>query len=92
MDYKELIKKLREKGGCNCECLQAATVIETLLEERDAAVADIDRCCATCKHFLILRDGCTPDYDCGNPECKNISGVNTGWQWRGLQKEGGNDV
>lgn len=38
MDYKELIEKLREKDRCQCECLQAANAIETLLTERDAAV------------------------------------------------------
>lgn len=37
MDYKELIEKLRNKDGCRCECLEAATAIETLLSERDAA-------------------------------------------------------
>lgn len=91
MDYKKLAERLNAysaeyqcHGGITAE---AADAIETLLAERDAAVADIDRYCATCKHFLIFHNECTPDYDCDNPECKNISGVNTGWQWRGPQKE-----
>lgn len=54
-------------GGCEV-CDQAADAIEALLAERDAAIADIDRRCETCKHFLISFNGCTPDYDCDNPE------------------------
>lgn len=38
IDYKELIKKLKKKDECNCECLESATAIETLLAERDSAV------------------------------------------------------
>lgn len=41
MDYEELIGKLRKKDGCNCECLDAATAIETLLEERDKATEQL---------------------------------------------------
>ena len=52
MDYKELIKKLREKDGCRCECLQAATAIETLLAERDAAVKELHGRAANVNTFL----------------------------------------
>lgn len=41
MDYKELIGKLRQKDGCNCECLKAANAIETLLAERDKALKQL---------------------------------------------------
>ena len=91
MDYKELIERLEYQAASIRDrniFRDAATAIETLLAEREAAVKDIERCCATCKHFLIFHNGCTPDYDCDNPECKNISGVNAGWQWRGPQKGG----
>lgn len=55
--------------------------------ERDAAVRDIPRACGYCKHYEISFNGATPDHDCKNPECYNISGVNTGWQWRGVCPE-----
>lgn len=81
MDYKELIEKLREKDGCHCECVLAAAAIETLLAERDAAVAErnaaVDELrgvCKFCKHSppSFRKDAC---YDCG--------GDNHNWQWRG---------
>lgn len=50
MNYKELIEKLREKDRCQCECLQAATAIETLLKERDAAVEELRGICWCCAH------------------------------------------
>lgn len=49
MDYTELIEELQMVASlagvcydCN-QCLKAATAIEALLAERDAAVAEIDR-------------------------------------------------
>lgn len=51
MDYKELIDELRMVASldsdcydCN-QCVKAATAIETLLAERDAARADLMRRC-----------------------------------------------
>ena len=32
--------------------------------------------CKDCKHY----NGLT----CNNKDCRNISGVNTGWEWRGV--------
>lgn len=84
MDYKELIDHL--KGSKLPSSKEAARAIEFLLTERDAAIADIERRCETCKHFLISFNGCTPDYDCDNPECRD-SGENIGWEWRGPKKE-----
>lgn len=55
--------------------------------ERDAAVADIPRACGYCKWFEINRGGNMTE--CHNPNgCRNISGINTGWEWRGAQKDG----
>ena len=34
--------------------------------------------CKDCKHY----NGLT----CNNKDCRNISGVNTGWEWRGEQE------
>ena len=34
--------------------------------------------CKDCKHY----NGLT----CNNKDCRNISGVNTGWKWRGEQE------
>lgn len=87
MDYKELIeyKALIEDlkaaadltGVCEIELRDAATAIETLLAEREAAVADLTSICQDsgdachlCKHLP-----CAPKHD----RC-------IGWQWRGPQK------
>lgn len=78
MDYKELIKKLREKDGCRCECLRAATAIETLLAERDAAVEELRGECRVCEH----RGECLFNDQCGN---------GSNWQWRGPQKGAGDE-
>lgn len=81
MDYKELISKLRKKDGCNCECLDAATAIETLLAERDAAVEDLRFVsdCTSCKYYPF--DGsCDACLECS---CEN---ENVAWEWRGPQK------
>ena len=66
---------------------QVKAELEAVKRERDAAVRDIPRACEYCKHYEIIFNGATPDHDCKNPECYNISGVNTGWQWRGVCPE-----
>lgn len=85
MDYKELIKKLREKDGCRCECLQAATAIEPLLAERDAAVKELHGRCSKCKHFSsgLLEFPCT--------DCRFERGTSDHWEWRGPQKGAGDE-
>lgn len=72
-------------------CKQVINLIESLSAqldqvtmERDAAVEDIPRECHKCKHFKVLFNGCTPDYDCDRSDvCK----YNDNWQWRGVEKE-----
>lgn len=65
----------------------ALEYIQQLEEERDAAVALIPRACGFCKWYGTKHGGFHPD--CKNPNgCRNISGINTGWEWRGVQKEG----
>lgn len=59
--------------------------IQQLERERDAAVEDIPRACGYCKHSIDYGPSNHPG--CKNPECRNISGVNTGWQWRGVEVE-----
>ena len=89
-DSKKLIKQLkyygityaagdnlgREIDGSDKMMLDAATAIETLLAERDAAVRDLTEVCEDnpdvchlCKHL--------PCVD------KNGKGYCLGWQWRG---------
>ena len=46
-------------------------------KQRDAAIAWLPKACGYCKHY----NGLT----CNNKDCRNISGVNTGWEWRGEQ-------
>lgn len=59
--------------------------LHNVLNERDAAIADIPRDCKTCKHKLrppvLVADTI---YYCYNFGCRNISGVYTGWEWRGV--------
>ena len=74
------------------ECIEntradALAYIQQLERERDAAVACIPHACGYCKHFIITHNGCTPDYDCARSGCTNISGVNTGWEWRGVRED-----
>lgn len=70
---------------------EAADIIEQLVRERDAAIADIKKCCDpcdTCKHceFECTReDGdcekCTDNCICHN--CRD----NDRFEWRGLPNE-----
>ena len=56
--------------------------------ERDAAIKDIPRACGYCKNYND-----PPKIEDGEhgmivtyceKECFNVSGVNTGWEWRGV--------
>ena len=78
MDYKELISKLRKKDGCNCECLDAATAIETLLAERDALMKDVVRC-DTCLHVKECYFNELRRSDCAQSNRGH-------WKWHGPQK------
>ena len=65
---------------------QLLTRCERLERERDAAVADIPRACGYCKWFEINLGGNMTE--CHNPNgCMNISGINTGFEWRGVKEE-----
>lgn len=65
---------------------QLETKCHQLEQERDAAVADIPRACGYCKWFEINRGGNMTE--CHNPNgCRNISGINTGFVWRGVKEE-----
>lgn len=83
MDYKELIEKLMSGhyGGPKFE-ERAATAIETLLEERDAAVEDLRKVakCDSCKW-------CHSDASA----CKGCGMFYKKWECRGPQKESGNN-
>lgn len=51
----------------------------------EAAVNDFGKCCAICKY--------NTESMCVNPNgCLNISGTNTGWEWRGPCAENGGDI
>ena len=90
MDCKELIEQLKHcksykpKYELQRTMLEAATAIETLLAERDAAVEDLKGMCGVCKHRGVClfdeqhRIGCAVS--------------NRGhWEWRGPQKGDGHD-
>lgn len=91
-DSKKLIKQLkyygityaagdnlgREIDGSDKMMLDAATAIETLLAERDAAVEELRGECRVCEH----RGECLFNDQCGN---------GSNWQWRGPQKGAGDE-
>lgn len=81
MDYKELIERLKHcksykpKHELQRTMLDAATAIETLLAEREAAMKDLRRTgCDTCEH----RKDCYPCSKCMNGSC---------WEWHGLMPD-----
>lgn len=90
MDYKELIEQLRKHhqswaAYSDLELAHALedaiTAIETLLEERDAAVEEMHGRCSKCKHFSsgILRIPCK--------DCCREGGAVDYWEWRGPKSE-----
>lgn len=93
MDYKELIEKLRGVFAARpgiylayvC-CEEAATAIETLLAERDAAVADMRRMgckkCDVCKYAGSKGSDKSP---CKH--CCHSGGFDDCFEWRGPRKE-----
>lgn len=102
MDYKELIDYMREfhfLGPTWEGCKAAATAIETLLAERDAAVEDLRGLCWCCAN--------REKYENGLPwskatTCEHVRELGTVarsggerkcqfWKWRGPQKESKND-
>lgn len=91
--YSQVSKALCGKENATLdEILQAISQVKSELaavkRERDAAVKDIARACGYCKWYEITHNGCTPDHDCKNENgCLNISGTNTGWEWRGVCPE-----
>lgn len=84
MDYKELIKYLHGTARC-CDgcyaCEQAATAIEMLLAERDAAVKDL--------HILAPCLSCTQNSSNNSGKMCKYAGNCNGkhWKWRGQKKE-----
>lgn len=88
MDYEKLIKRLRKYADFGAKlvvCEDAATAIETLLAERDAAVKELHGRCSKCKHFSsgILEFPCT--------DCRFERGTSDHWEWRGPQKGSAGD-
>lgn len=85
-DYKELIELLAHPadGRDNADIMiSAADAIEQLVKERDAVVADIQPDCGYCKWLRDFGDGAW--CFCPSP-CRDISGVKTMWEWRGVRE------
>jgi hypothetical protein len=81
---------IQQLETANAELLTKVEQLETkchqLERERDAAVACIPRACGFCKWFEINRGGNMTE--CHNPNgCRNISGVNTGFEWISVKEE-----
>ena len=97
-DALAYIQQLEADNAQQARCIENLTdklnalndELAELQAERDAAVALIPRACAYCKWYGTKHGGFHPD--CKNPNgCRNVSGINTGWQWRGVQKEDMNE-
>ena len=75
-------KALSDNGFASLEAfLQAYNQVKA---ERDAAIKDIPRACAYCKHYVHKKTHlCRSKYPCAH-----VSGVNTRWEWRGVQEGG----
>ena len=93
-DAISCIQQLQAENAQQARCIENLTeklnatndALAELQAERDAAVAAIPRACGFCKWYGLKHGGFFPD--CKNPNgCRNISGINTGWEWRGVQKE-----
>lgn len=78
MDYKELIEDLLYAvdvtGVCEAELRDAATAIETLLAEREAAIRDLNE---------LGRDNPDSCYLCKHLPCTEKYGRCIGLEWRG---------
>lgn len=97
MDYKELIERLKYYGtdyatggnlgreimGTDDVLLDAATAIETLLAERDAAVEIISSGGKRCR-ACVYNDRGIHDFPCCH--CRETGGMTDYWEWRGPQK------
>lgn len=86
MDYKELIDKLRGEAffirvngldGWSTGFSRAADVIETLLEERDAAIREIAKGCDNCKYSDLYAE---------EEPCRNCHVNFSKWEWCGPMK------
>lgn len=84
LDALGLIEQLERQNAELAARIELGKVLEEQLKrERDAAIKDIPRACGYCKHYL--GDAYLPI--CENWDCKMVSGVNTGWEWRGVPQE-----
>lgn len=80
----ELEQVKQERDGLSIMLTQAQSMLETRTRERYAAVEDILRECHKCKHFKVMFNGCTPDYDC---EYSDVCEDGDRWQWRGVRED-----
>lgn len=107
MDYKELIEQLKNirflyaDDGLKCAsiCKDSATAIETLLAERDAAVADLRGMCWCCAHGKKYENGLPWSKATTCEHMRELGAVARSggkckcshWEWRGPQKGESND-
>jgi len=83
--YIQQLEEKYERAMENAKILSDA--VTQLERERDAAVKDIPHACGYCKHYVHRKT-----HECHSKvPCANISGVNTRWEWRGVQENGGSE-
>ena len=80
IEYKALIEDLRDAadvtGVCEIELRDAATAIETLLAEREAAMEDLRGRCDICKHRRVCLFDEQHRIGCANSKRGH-------WEWSG---------
>lgn len=99
-DYKELIERLKRPNFCGEQRIAAATAIETLLAERDAAVEELRGICWFCAHGKKWDKApersnmTTCDYmkESGVLACLGRKHDCKHWEWRGLKEKGEPDA
>lgn len=101
MDYKELTNQLEvlERHTGFCALGVSATAIETLLDERDAAVEDLRGLCWCCAHGKKYENGLpwSKATTCEHMRELGVVARSSGkckckfWQWRDPQKGDGYD-
>lgn len=82
----ELEQVKQERDGLSIMLTSATSAGETYKRERDAIVKMFRDKCEYCKHFHVTYNGCTPDCDCDEIECKYVDGHWTGWEWIGVKE------
>lgn len=73
-DYSELVRSLKHCPADYILVSEAATAIERLQKERDAALVDVCRSCRNCKYSVKPT---------GSNRCRKCAAYDA-WEWKGV--------